>query len=294
MGILLGLATGLSWGFSDFLARFATHRIGTLRTMFYMQASGFVLLTLFLLRVGAWGHLFDGSGWQPWAWGVFAGLLNAVSTLSLYRSFEIGKLAIVAPLSASYPALTVLLSLATGEHLSAARAAGILLTLIGVVFVAAGEAASDTSGGTNVATAPKARGTGVLWALCASLGFGVLFWLLGNRVIPQTGAFASVWMIRLTCTVVTWIVLQIVRQPLGPLARNTRWQVAGMGVFDTGAFVMNNRGMQLEQVAIVSVLSSLYGAVTVALAAIVLREHIRPRQWVGIVFIFAGIYLISR
>jgi drug/metabolite transporter (DMT)-like permease len=42
------------------------------------------------------------------------------------------------------------------------------------------------------------------------------------------------------------------------------------------------------------VLSSLYGAVTVALAAIFLREHISRWQWAGIVSIFAGIYLISR
>jgi drug/metabolite transporter (DMT)-like permease len=58
--------------------------------------------------------------------------------------------------------------------------------------------------------------------------------------------------------------------------------------------VLSNRAMQLEQVAVVSVLGSLYGAVTVALAAIVLREHVSRWQWAGIVSIFAGIYLMSR
>jgi drug/metabolite transporter (DMT)-like permease len=47
-------------------------------------------------------------------------------------------------------------------------------------------------------------------------------------------------------------------------------------------------------VAVISVLGSLYGAVTVGLAAIFLREHISRLQWVGIVTIFSGIYLISR
>jgi drug/metabolite transporter (DMT)-like permease len=56
---------------------------------------------------------------------------------------------------------------------------------------------------------------------------------------------------------------------------------------------MNNLGMQLEQVSVVSVLSSLYGAVTVLLAAVVLREHLRKIQWVGIAGIFIGIALIS-
>jgi len=54
MGILLGLLTALTWGGADFLARFATRRIGTLRAMFYMQGIGFVLLTIFLPWLGGW------------------------------------------------------------------------------------------------------------------------------------------------------------------------------------------------------------------------------------------------
>jgi drug/metabolite transporter (DMT)-like permease len=42
------------------------------------------------------------------------------------------------------------------------------------------------------------------------------------------------------------------------------------------------------------VLGSLYGAVTVALASIVLREHVSRSQWLGIAAIFFGIYLMSR
>src|SRR5260370_192881 len=135
MAILLGIRTAVTWGCSDFLARFATDRMGTLRAMLYMQLIGFVLLTIFLPSLGGWGHLTDGSGWQPWAWGILAGCINAVSTLSLYRSFEIGKMALVAPLSASYPALSVTLSLLSGERLSAARAAGIVCTMLGVLLL---------------------------------------------------------------------------------------------------------------------------------------------------------------
>jgi drug/metabolite transporter (DMT)-like permease len=52
--------------------------------------------------------------------------------------------------------------------------------------------------------------------------------------------------------------------------------------------------MQMEQIAVISVLGSLYGAVTVGLASIFLREHVSRSQWAGIVAIFLGIYLISR
>src|SRR5713101_7814985 len=145
MGILLGLLTALTWGSADFIARFATHRIGTLRTMLYMQFIGFLLLTICLPWLGGWGHLADGSGWQPWAWGLLAGCVNAVSTLALYRSFEIGKMAVVAPLSASYPVLTILLSILTGERLAPLRGAGIVFTLLGMLVVAHGEHQADES-----------------------------------------------------------------------------------------------------------------------------------------------------
>jgi drug/metabolite transporter (DMT)-like permease len=67
----------------------------------------------------------------------------------------------------------------------------------------------------------------------------------------------------------------------------------GMGTFDTLAFVLSNRGLEMEHVAVISVLGSLYGAVTVGLAAIFLREHISRWQWAGIATIFGGIFLIS-
>jgi drug/metabolite transporter (DMT)-like permease len=290
MGILLGLLTAVSWGGSDFLARFATHRIGTLRTMLYMQFTGFLLLTISLPWLGGWGHLTDGSGWQPWAWGALAGVINAFSTLTLYRSFEIGKLAVVAPISASYPVLTVLLSILGGEHVRATRAVGILCTLLGVVLVAGGERAPadhDVEG-------PRPSRKGIWWALGSAIGFGFLFWLLGVRIVPRTGATQTVWLIRLTSSVLAAALVLAARKPIKPPTDRVASWILGMGVADTGAFMANNFGMLVEQVAVVSVLASLYGAVTVALAAIFLHERVSRWQWLGIISIFAGIFLISR
>ena len=294
MGILLGLLTAVSWGGSDFVARFVAHRIGTLRTSLYMHFIGFLLLTISLRWLGGWGHLTDGSGWQPWAWGALAGTINAISTLSLYRSFEIGKLAVVAPLSASYPVLTLLLSLLTGERLTQPRVAGIALTLLGAIIVARGEASAEKAGASSQQKAQSAR-SAIGWALTSTVGFGVLFWLLGNFVVPRVGYASTVWMIRLTSSVLTAFVIFLTRQAISlPRHGAVPGSLLCMGVFDTGAFIMNNRGMQLEQVSVVSVLASLYGAVTVALAAIFLHEHLSRWQWIGIVSLFAGIYLISR
>ena len=147
------MATAVSWGSADFLARFATRAVGSVRALFGMQFWGAIFVTILLFFARDWGHLFDGSGWQPWAWGILAGSLNTFAMLALYRAFEIGKLSLVGPVSASYPALTVILSLLSGERLSAYRALGIVAAVLGVILVAAGDkssaplAVSSESGG---------------------------------------------------------------------------------------------------------------------------------------------------
>ncbi|MGH9432852.1 MAG: EamA family transporter, partial [Terriglobia bacterium] len=73
----------------------------------------------------------------------------------------------------------------------------------------------------------------------------------------------------------------------------TWWLLAGTGCFDTAAFVATAIGLTTEQVSVVTVLSSLFGAVTAGLAWVFLRERLHWTQWVGIGLIFAGIVLVS-
>jgi len=197
---------------------------------------------------------------------------------------------VVAPLSASYPALTLLLSWMAGERLTTVRIAGIICTLLGVVLVAGGEKTQDDSD----AQAVRRSGRGIGWAIFAAVGFALLFWLLGIRIISRVGAIQTVWMIRLTSTLLTAAATLVFKQPTRFPRGEVRWMALGMGVLDTSAFVLSNLGMKMEQIAVISVLGSLYGAVTVGLAAIFLREHVSRWQWTGIITIFAGIFLISR
>jgi len=288
-GVLLGVATAVSWGSADFLARFATRTVGSVRALLGMQFWGAIFVTILLLFAHDWGHLFDGSGWQPWAWGILAGAINTFAMLALYRAFEIGKLSLVGPVSASYPALTVVLSFFSGERLTLLRAFGIVAALLGVLLVAAGEKSPANSN-----SSEKSKGiAGLGWAIAASLSFGLLFWLLGLRMIPRTGALATVWMIRITGTVLTFVVVIAQKIPLRIKNKQTSAQLYGMGCLDTGAFALSNLGMRIEQVAVVSVLGSLYGAVTVALAATFLKERIAPLQWTGIASIFLGVALMN-
>jgi drug/metabolite transporter (DMT)-like permease len=264
-----------------------------------MQFWGAIFVTILLFFARDWGHLFDDSGWQPWAWGILAGSINTFAMLALYRAFEIGKLSLVGPVSASYPALTVILSLLSGERLSAYRALGIVAAVLGVIFVAAGEkssallALSNESGDAN-SNAQKSSGVpGLGWAIAAAFSFAILFWLLGLRMIPRTGALATVWLIRVSGALITFTVLLAEKIPLPVKNKRTRAQLYTMGYLDTAAFALSNLGMRIEQVAVISVLGSLYGAVTVALAAIFLKERIAPLQWTGIAAIFLGVALMN-
>src|SRR4051812_36333368 len=123
MGIVLGLMAAVCWGASDFFARYATRSIGTYRTLWLMQFVGFGALGIYLLASGELARLGGVVPPQAWAWAVLVGGLNMVSQLMLYRAFEVClSMAVVSPIAASYAAITVILSVLSGEQLSAARA----------------------------------------------------------------------------------------------------------------------------------------------------------------------------
>jgi drug/metabolite transporter (DMT)-like permease len=292
LAIILGLTGALCWGGADFAARFASRRVGAYRTLFFMQFFGFIALSVYL---NVRGGFFDGiaPGWHPWALAALAGVINMIASLSLYYSFQVGVMSVVAPVSSAYPALTVALAIASGERITALRGVGLAVTLVGVILAAttftprAGESANESA----KETVHLAKGVG--WALLAALGFGVLFWFLGFYVVPAVGSAISVWVIRLTCFSVLAIAAIPTRQSLKLPSGSVWWLLAAVGFLDTAAFVANNAGLHTGQVSVVSVLASLYGAVTVLLAWIFLREKLERTQWFGIILIFAGIVLVS-
>jgi drug/metabolite transporter (DMT)-like permease len=302
LAIILGLTGAISWGAADFAARFASRQVGAYRTLFFMQFFGFLALSAYLKFIGGFSHGIA-PGWQPWAMAVAAGLLNMLASLALYHSFEHGIMSIVGPVSSSYPALTLALSLLSGERIHAVRATGLAVTLLGVILAATSFAQTETTAAENTPTraseapnpeTPRAHlSTGVGWAICAALGFGVLFWFLGFHVVPAVGSAVSVWVMRLTALVALSLAAAPARQTLHLPRGSVWWLLLAVGVLDTAAFVANNAGLSTGQVSVVSVLASLYGAITVLLAWIFLRERLERSQWLGIVIIFIGIVLIS-
>jgi drug/metabolite transporter (DMT)-like permease len=295
MGIILGLSAALFWGAADFLVRYSTRIIGTYRTLFYMQFIGLAGLSSFLVASGKFAHL--------------AALLNIVSALALYRAFEVGVLAIVSPIAASSTALTVVLAIISGELISRARLLGITAALIGVAlaathfnpvpetqrFAAPSTATLDyTRRISYVGLLRRGQLTqGVGWALVSAVCYGVDFWLLGIYVTPVLGGIVPVWIIRSTtiCTLALFAfpAHQTLRWP--PV--RAWWLIIAVGILDTMAFLSVAIGYTTDQVSIVSVLASLFSAVTVLLAWICLREKLQWSQWLGIIIIFLGVSLVK-
>lgn len=297
VGIFLGLAAAFNWGAADFMARFATRRIGALRALLFMQLFGFLALTAVMAATGRWSKFFPAFNWSIWAWITLAGVLSVLGALALYRSFEIGVLALVSPIASSYPALTVLLSISTGERLTRAHAFGVVAVIIGVIVAALASPAQGQVPADSKRESAEHHRThllrGVPWALAAALIFGVNYWILGFRVMPVFGGFASVWVIRL----ISFLVLALLLRPLGEPAsipnRSTLLLIFFIGLTDTAGFVCNNLAFKQAEIAIATVLASLYGVVTLLFAALFLRERLGRTQWAGVGFIFAGVVLIS-
>ena len=290
MGIILGLAAALLWGSADFFACGACRRIGSFRTLLYMQFVGFVGVGAYLLVSGELPQLLAQTSAEDWAWAVFFALLNMISSLALYRAFEITTaVSIVSPIAASYGAITVVLAFLSGETVTAVRGAGILLALFGGVLAATNFEAvvsrRDYSAGR--------FGGGIGLAMFSAVGYGVAFWLLGVRVTPALGGVAPVVVARLT-TIICLTAIALLRGLSLRVADRTAWPIIiAVGVLDTTAFVANAIGLTTDQISVVTVLASLFTAVTVVLSWIFFKERLARSQLAGIVLILAGIVLVS-
>ena len=295
LGIILALITALCWGTGDFLARSLTRHIGSYRTLLFVQLTGFIALSCYLLPSGELAHRLSGIVYGVLAWAVAGSLLNLIGSLLLYRAFEIGLLAVVSPIAASYAAVTAALSVLSGEAVRRGQAAGMVATLLGVAL-AAGLLVRGANG-VPTAGAPRRRkvaGPGVALAVLSAIAYGIGFWILGYHVTPQLGGTVPVWIVRLVTIVTLTTVAVPLRRDVHLPRHAGRWGLlAAVGLIDTVGFVAFAHAVQGGHVAIVGVLSSLFSAVTVVLAHFFLHERLAVSQWLGLAGIFAGVALVS-
>ena len=294
MAIIFGIAAALLWGIADFLARFATRRVGTVRSLFYMQAIGVLALTLWLAPKKEIPAALSNHAANLWLWLAASAILSTAASLAFYRALEIGVLSVVSPVCSAYPALTLMLSLFAGEKLKPHHFAGIALAIVGVTLASTSFAALQPSSTIGESAHPNAHLTrGVGLALFASVTYGLNFWLIGYHIMPALNGPVSVWATRALCVLILPIICIPMSQSLSLPRGKIWWTLAAIGLFDTAAYLSSNLGLATGHISLVTVLGSLFGAVTVFLAYAFLNERLERTQWLGIVLIFAAIILVS-
>lgn len=281
----MGLLTALSWGVGDFATRFATRWVGTWRSLFYTNLLELVGFSLYLLFSPQLTQTLAHTTWVPWAWGVGTGLVGLLAMFCFFRAFEVGKLALVAPITASYPVVTTALALLSGEHLAALVALGMALTFIAIILASIPQANPD-EGSSGIPA-------GVSWAILAAVVAGVGQWLLGFKVIPDLGVVIPAWLGQLVGLVVLPLAASMIRQPLARPNRPTFVLLLIIAGTYALASVASAYGMRLTQVSLVTVLGSLYAVVAVLLATLFLRERLAVHQWLAVGLALVGIVLVN-
>src|SRR5581483_10746318 len=149
-GVALGLLAACAWGAADLIARFTGRGVGVLRTVFFTQTTSFVLLSVWLVMHPA-AYAVHAPAWA-WAASLIGSGIVLSFTLCLYLAITVGVVSIVAPISASYVAVT-----------------GLMVTILGVAFTSTPERQKGAE--------PPSAMKGIGPALYSAIGFGVGFWI---------------------------------------------------------------------------------------------------------------------
>lgn len=269
-GVVLALMAAVSYGASDFSAGVLSRRAHFALVGWLGQTASAVAACAVVVVLG---HRLPGVG--VLAWSSVAGLGAVVGTLALYHGLSVGHMAVAGPLSAVGAAgLPVLLDLATGGLLPTMALVGVAAALPGIWLVST---TRETTG----------RSGGVREGLLAGLGFAVLF--IG---LERAGDSAGLWPVAISqlTSMVLITVLVLVWRPKGP---RPSWTAVCPGLLGMAATLLYFLSTHHASLGVVAVLTSLYPAVTVGLAAALLGERTTRIQNIGLILCAVAVCAFS-
>jgi len=274
VAILLSLLAAASYGLADFVGGVTSKRVSPWSVALVAQLGGATLVFLLTLVVSG-----SPTG-ADLAWSAVAGLGNGFGTAFLYRGLSAGRMGVVAPVSGVGAALVpVAVGVLPGERPAALVWLGIALALPGIWLVAR-----------EPATGPGRLGAGLTDGVLAGLGFGLLFAALAQ--IPSEAGFLPLALNQVVAGAVIVVVALVLGTPWVPREpRALGGVVSGaLGALATGAFLVATHSGYLT---VTAVIASLYPAVTVMLAAFVLREHVHRAQALGLGLCAVAVSLVA-
>lgn len=277
MPVLLALSAALSWGTSDFLGGVASRRGGRVNAVTLgTQTTG--LLAFIPVALLVEGSLTMADFW----WALFGGMSSGTAIYLLYIGFTKSHTGVVAPIAAiGTAAIPALFGLATGETLEPWQAIGVLLGLTAIWLI-------SRPGEVHFSDHDTRAGVG--YGIAAGIGFALMFIAL-DQLSAGSGAW-GVLPLRLGGVVMMLAVTTVRRLPM--LADRAVWWLilasGFIGSIGNLAFIVATRDGNLS---IVSVVSSLFPAATVALAFLLLHERLGRIQLIGVAAALAAVALVS-
>lgn len=273
LAVLLALSAAAAYGVSDFIGGVASRR-SSAWPVALLGAVG-ALLGAVLLGVVRPG---DPSG-TDFAWGALAGVGSGTGGAFLYRGFAAGRMGVVAPVSAVGAALVpIAVGVISGERPGSLVWCGIAAAIPGIWLVSR-EPGNDAG-----------LAAGLFDGVLAGLGFGVLFAAIG-----QVREDAGIWPLAL-CQLVALLSVAttatLLRERWWPYERSQSLGLAA-GLLATAAAFAFLLASQTGFLTVAAVLTALYPAVTIVLAAGILRERVDRLQAVGLVLCGLTVALVA-
>lgn len=275
--VVLALLGALTYGVSDFVGGVAARRTSVWPvTVMACTGSALGAAAVALVVTGR-------PSAADLAWGLVAGVGAGGGTACLYRGLSGGRMGVVAPVSGvGATVIPVLIGVVAGERPSLLVWSGMVVALPGIWLVAR----EDTS--PSVPTVPA--GSGALDGVLAGLGFGVLFAALGQ--VPAGSGYWPLTVAELASVATVVVAGLVAGGGVLPRAPAQWWGLlSGLLAAAAGVCFLVARHQGLLSVS--SVLTSLYPAFTVLLAAMVLREHIHRSQAWGLGLCVMAVVLVA-
>jgi drug/metabolite transporter (DMT)-like permease len=266
LSIIFGLSAALGWGAADFTGGLASRRTGAYRAVFYSEAIGliFITLALFIIR-----EPFPNLA--PLGGAVFAGALGTTGLLLLFHAIEHGKMSIATPVSALMAAtLPVVVGTLLAGFPGPLTFLGFILSLSAIWLISREEGNHSRI---------LAHLSELRLPLLAGLGFGTYFILI--HAAAQESTYWTMLASRIG-GVLVMVVFMLIRQKSWRVSRDTWPLIAVNGLLDVTANGFFILASQFGRLDVAAILSSLYPAATVILAAILLKERVARSQAIGI------------
>jgi uncharacterized membrane protein len=280
MAVLFALCSALAYGLSDFIGGLVSRRTSPWAVAVVAQISSTTC------TAAAATFVLGSPTPTDFAWATLAGLGSGAGGGFLYRGFARGRMGVVAPVSAVGAAvIPVAAGVIGGERPSLLVWCGVVAALPGIWFV------SSPPPPAGAEASPAGRlPPGLTDALLAGAGFGLLF-----TALAQVPSRAGLWPLAATQAVslpsVVLLAIALGGQWV-PRGRPVRWALlAGpLGALAAAGFLAATHAGYLT---VAAVLSSLYPASTVLLAAVALREAIHRRQALGLGLCALAVVLVA-